>query len=272
MTIANAARETKDIPVGLIDEPELPSRTAMDEQKLDELAASIKAIGVQQPIVVVRQGERFRVIAGHRRRVAAGRVGLVVMPCIVYAEGTEDLDVVQFAENYHREELNPADEAIWFSELLERKCAGDITKLCALLGITRSYADGRLLLFSGCREVFEALRAESITIGVAHELNRITDPEYRHYYLVLCVRDGATIATAQGYVQQWKHLFVDVPKSALPETAAAPSVAVMPAHDPMQCYVCRKVDREIPQFLYVHQSCLSRILDPMLAHARGEGT
>jgi ParB family chromosome partitioning protein len=271
MTIAAAPREFKELPVGLIDEPELPSRSQMDDAKLDELVASIKAIGLQQPIVVARVGERFEVIAGHRRRIACGRANLAVMPCVVYASKDDAQEAIKFAENYNREELNPADEAIWFSELLERKCGGDVDVLAAMLSVKRSYIDGRLLLFQGCHEVFEALRAGKVSIGVAQELNKITAADYRHYYLTFAIRDGATIATVAGYVQQWRTLFADVPPR--PETTTAPAVSsgVAPTYDPMRCHICGKSDHRIPEQISVHSSCREAILDVMLENARRGG-
>lgn len=270
MTIAATPREFKELPIGLIDEPVLPSRSQMDEQKLDELVASIRAIGLQQPMVVARVGERFEVIAGHRRRLACGRAGLAVAPCIVYASKDDAQEAIKFAENYHREELNAADEALWFSELLERKCGGDVDALAALVGVKRGYVEGRLELFQGCPEVFEKLRAGSISIGVAHELNKITDKEYRHYYLVHSVQGGATIATVAGYVQQWRAIFVDIPKAPAPPEGSAPSASAAPVHDPMRCYVCHKSDHRIPEFLYVHTSCREAVLDELLAAYRGQ--
>jgi hypothetical protein len=70
-------------------------------------------------LVVARVGERYEVVAGHRRRIAAGRAGLVAVPCCLCVQGRRDgSDPAR--ENKHREDLNPADEAIWFAQLMER--------------------------------------------------------------------------------------------------------------------------------------------------------
>ncbi len=80
MTLAATPREFKMLPVALIDAPALPSRSSMDETLMDELVANIHANGLIQPISVARVGTRFEVIAGHRRRLACERAGLVVIP------------------------------------------------------------------------------------------------------------------------------------------------------------------------------------------------
>lgn len=267
MNVASIDRKFDELPIALIDEPQLPSRSAMDDTKLDELVSSIRANGLIQPISVARNGERYEVIAGHRRRIASGRAGLEKIPCLIYPTRDDALDAIQFAENRHREELSAADEAIWFSELLERKCDGDIEKLCILVGEKLNYVDNRLALFHGDPEVFGALQSGQIKIGVAHELNKITDQQYRHYYLTWACRDGATIATVAGWVQQWKTCIADVPAVPVVETPE-PTIVANSAYDPHRCYVCGKSDpRHIPQIVYVHSHCQLAILDPLLEAA-----
>lgn len=241
----------------------------MDEDKLDELAVSIRAIGLQQPMIVARLGERYEVIAGHRRRLACARAGLAAAPCIVYPDKTAALESVKYAENRFREDLNPADEAIWFSELLERDCGGDIEKLAGLVGEKLSYINNRLLLFGGDPDVFQALRDGKIKIGVAHEINKCPDPEYRRYYLEHAVRGGATVAVVNGWITEWKNMYAERAPVQAGEPSTAPSV-VIPIYDPMACYVCKKSDpRFIPNTIYVHAHCQLAILEPLIETVNG---
>ena len=264
MSLREIVREFRELPIGLIDEPALPSRSQMDATALEELTASIRDIGLQQPIIVARVDERYEVVAGHRRRVASGRAGLVTMPCIVYPSRTDALDAVQFAENRHREDLNPADEALWFSELLEHKCGGDIEKLCGIVGATQNYVDGRLALFAGDQDVFEALRAGRIRIGVAHELNKCPDGHYRRYFLDCAVRGGSTISVVAGWIAEWRQTFGD--QRPQPPIQAVDRVIVpQGAHDPFKCYVCGRSDpRYMPESITVHTHCKIAILDQVL--------
>ena len=108
------------IPIELVDDPERPSRESFDEQKLEELIASIRDAGLIQPISVVENGGRFRVLAGHRRLIACRALGYVKVSARVYPAGTSLAAVVQVHENAIREDLNPAEEANWWWELLER--------------------------------------------------------------------------------------------------------------------------------------------------------
>ncbi len=128
-----------EIPLARVDDPVLPSRSTMDSDRLDELVASIRTHGFISTIVVARVDDRYEVIAGHRRTIAAKRCQLVTVPALVYPTKDAALDGIKFAENRHREDLKPNEEAIWFNELLEGTCGGDTDKLAALLGEKRDY-------------------------------------------------------------------------------------------------------------------------------------
>lgn len=264
MNLREIKREFLDVPIGRIDEPELPSRSSMDDDLMSELVNSIKIIGLQQPMVLARVGDRFEVIAGHRRRIACERAGLVSAPAIVYPSKDAGQEAIKYAENRHREELNPADEAIWFAELLERDCGNDTNRLAERLGEKRHYVEGRLLLFSGDTEIFEALRAGKIKIGVAHELNKCSDQLMRRYYLDCAIRGGATIAVVVGWIQQWRESLGPRGEDGSVSTPASPPGAV-PQTDYFRCYVCGKSHNvHLMQPINVHHSCRDAILDPLL--------
>jgi len=84
VNLAEITREFSELALALVDEPALPSRSTMDDEKMRELVGSIRANGLLQPMIVARVGERYEVVAGHRRRIACARAGLFVAPCIVY--------------------------------------------------------------------------------------------------------------------------------------------------------------------------------------------
>jgi len=95
-------------------------RAHMDDARLDDLARSITANGVIQPIVVRRDGDRFHIIAGERRWRAAQKAGLMRVPVVVrdVADG-QDRSLLEMAlvENIQRENLNPIDEALAYRRL-----------------------------------------------------------------------------------------------------------------------------------------------------------
>ena len=152
----------EEIAVGsIVPNPHQP-RVHFDEETLIELAASIREIGVLQPVLVRATGEQtYELIAGERRWRAARRAGLAVIPAIVRA--TDDLGSVERAlvENLHRQDLTPLEEASAYQQLIEdfhltheqvasrvgksRSAISNTLRLLSLpAGIQHLLADGRL--------------------------------------------------------------------------------------------------------------------------------
>jgi ParB family chromosome partitioning protein len=270
MTAPSAQREYKEIPLSLIDDPALPSRTSMDDTAMDELARSIRAIGLQQPMIVARVGERFEVIAGHRRRIACERAGLFVAPAIIYPTKDAAQIAIQYAENRFREELNAADEALLFAELLERDCNGDVDTLCAKIGEKRGYVEGRLVLLRD-HEIFTALQDGKLkTVGVAQQLLRVTDDRMRRYYLDAAIRGGATVAVVSGWVQDWQAQARMQSGAPAPAADASPMPAI-PSTNFFTCCCCQGTDN-VHQMIAVnvHSYCKLAILDKLLATLHGD--
>jgi ParB family chromosome partitioning protein len=269
MNLAHVPREVKEIPLGLIDDPALPSRATMDETKLDELAASIRAVGLQQPLILTRTGERFEVIAGHRRTLACKRAGLAAALSIVYPSKDVALEAIKYAENRFREDLSPADEAIWFCELLERDYGGDTDKLAAALNERRDYVERRILLVHGDPHVFEQLQAGTIKVGVAEQLNKCTDELHRRYLLHHAITGGATVAIVKGWLQDWQNQQRIASGEPAPPVTAA-SIGAIPETNFFRCIVCEKdTDVHLMRPVNVHTHCRLAVLDELLATYHG---
>ncbi|HEV2577607.1 MAG TPA: ParB/RepB/Spo0J family partition protein [Acidobacteriaceae bacterium] len=107
-----------EIPVELIDRNPFQTRKGFDEEKLDELAASIKASGVVQPIIV-RKGDngRYTLITGERRWLASQRAGKATIPAIVREVSDVQAMEMTIVENLQRADLNPMEQAHAFERL-----------------------------------------------------------------------------------------------------------------------------------------------------------
>lgn len=253
------------IPLHLVDDPAHPSRENFDQEKLEELIASMRDAGLIQPISVIDENGRFVVLAGHRRTIAARALGWATIAARVYPAGTSLAAVVQVHENAIREDLNPAEEAQWWWELLERECNGDTNTLAALLKLSREHVERRLALKTGDPDIFAALGQGLIGAGVAEELNRIKDRGRRVMYLDAAVRGGATRALVRQWRSQGEAL--DALQQAAPVTAEAISEAAMPAAPTRLC--CELCDQGVEtgaiEMMYVHRHCRRSMIDRLLA-------
>ena len=248
--------EFRSIPLGAIDEPEIAMRDSMDETALDELGRSMQSLGLLQPIGVIRAGDRYRVAYGHRRFLAAGRINWPTIDAKVFPEGTDVEEAIKSAENDEREQVNPGSQALYYAELLEKKCGGDVDRLCDLTRKNRSFVDSRLELLRD-HEVLDAVRRGEITITVARELLRVKDAGFRRTYLDAAIRGGARTEV----VRQWRQdherfLAMQTPAPGGDGDAGATPAPVQPAASIMRCDYCGSDDTpQDMELIYRHRGC-----------------
>lgn len=147
-------------------------RTVYDKATLDDLTASIKERGVLVPIIVRKDGDRYQLVAGHRRLRAAIAAGLDDVPAQVMDLTDEEAKEVQIIENLQRADVHPLDEGAAYRALNE---AGkrEISDIAAKVGKSEAYVRGRLVLTNlGDRQVKE-YRAGKILDGHAALLARL---------------------------------------------------------------------------------------------------
>jgi ParB family transcriptional regulator, chromosome partitioning protein len=152
-----------------LDPTQSQPRHVFRQDKLEELAQSIKANGIIQPIVARRNGERFQIIAGERRWRAAQMAGLHKIPCIVKDIAEDNVLELSLIENIQREELNPIEEANAYKSLLERfgTTQEDIARR---VGKDRSSITNSLRLLKLPPEVQKLVEEDKLSMGHARAL------------------------------------------------------------------------------------------------------
>jgi len=192
----------KELPVDLVQRGKYQPRRDMDPQALEELAGSIRAQGVMQPIVVRPIGEgRYEIIAGERRWRASQLAGLDSIPAVIREVPDEAAIAMALIENIQREDLNPIEEAIALQrlqqefELTQQQVADAVGKsrvtVTNLLRLTALPNDVKLLLERGDLEMGHA-RA---LLGLALEEQA---PAARQV-----VARGLTVRQTEALVRQW---------------------------------------------------------------------
>ena len=145
-------------------------RTRMDPGSLDDLAASIKAQGVMQPVLVRRVArDRYEIIAGERRWRAAQLAGLESVPCLVREIPDEAALAMSLIENIQRENLNPLEEAGGIQRLID-EFGMTHQQAAEAVGRSRSAASNLLRLLNLAQQVQELLMAGDIDMGHARAL------------------------------------------------------------------------------------------------------
>lgn len=119
LTTPGDIENTSEVDINTIDpNPDQP-RLHFDEEKLNELCASIKEHGVLQPLLVVRQGDRFMLVAGERRWRASRMAGLKQVPVLIREYSSQQVCEISLVENLQRDDLNALEEAMGIRSLIE---------------------------------------------------------------------------------------------------------------------------------------------------------
>jgi ParB family chromosome partitioning protein len=172
--VSIATEDSSEVPIDLIDPSALQPRTVFDDAKLDELARSISANGVVQPILLRRKGARFELIAGERRWRAAQRAGLTKVPAVLRNFSDEKVLEIAIIENIQREDLNPIEEARAYKKLIDT--LGLTQEMVAdRVGRDRSYITNYLRLLRLPEDLQELLQVSRLSTGHARTLLGVED-------------------------------------------------------------------------------------------------
>ena len=150
------------------------ARKTFDETALADLTASVQKSGIVTPLIVrpLDAVNRFEIVAGHRRHMAAQSAGLFELPCLVRDMTDEEAREIGMVENLQRADLHPLEEAAGYAQLMNAPGA-TVATVAARLGKADSHVARRLRLLDAAQEVRDALLAGAIEVGHALELARL---------------------------------------------------------------------------------------------------
>jgi len=175
------------IDINAIENNPFQPRTRFDNQALEELAASIRQLGIVQPLTVRETGDgRYQLIAGERRLRAARIAGLTHVPA--YIRTADDTDMLEMAlvENIQREDLDAVEVAISYQRLIE-ECSLTQEQLSDRVGKQRSTVANYLRLLRLPAEIQLGIRNKNLTMGHARTLINIEDPQKQinvYYHII----------------------------------------------------------------------------------------
>jgi ParB family chromosome partitioning protein len=167
----------QDISIDSIDGNPFQPRTSFDETALEELAASIRKLGIVQPLTVRESGNgRYQLIAGERRLRAARLAGLSHVPAYIRTADDQAMLELALVENIQREDLDAMEVAISFQRLIE-ECKLTQEQLSERVGKQRSTVANYLRLLKLPAEIQLGLKNKNLMMGHARTLISIEDPK-----------------------------------------------------------------------------------------------
>lgn len=241
------------VPADQIDDPARPLRTDITPESVQDLVLSIKQMGVIEPIIVRPKGDRYEVIAGHRRLLAATIAKLPLLPAIVRNSGNEETEIIKLHENIYRQDIRPSDEAKHFDYLIQRLKLTP-AKIAQLIGRSQSYISDRLAIFNYPPALLASLDQGKITFSVARTFSRHPDPERINTFVRYAVSNGMTPSMAEKWVKDDLRLLeqrANQPISVPPENGGSPVETPF-----YHCYLCSEgisIQDLVP--IYLHTFC-----------------
>lgn len=191
--------------------PDQP-RTSFDDEALEELAASIRQIGIIQPLSLRKTGnDTYQIIAGERRYRAALMAGLTTVPAYIRSVGDAELTEMALIENIQREDLNAIEIALTFRKLIEQyKLTQE--RLSERIGKKRATIANFLRLLKLPAEVQLGLRDKRVDMGHARALLTISDPTLQLKLYNEILRQGLSVRRVEELAKAYENGGADKPQ------------------------------------------------------------
>jgi ParB family transcriptional regulator, chromosome partitioning protein len=195
----------REVPIGNIRPNGRQPRTYFDEEAMSSLAASIRELGVLQPVLVkelVEEPDTYELIAGERRWRAARRAGLQTIPVLAQPPGGEVESLEQaLVENLHREDLNPLEEAAAYQQLID-DFSFTHEQVAKRVGKSRAAVTNTLRLLQLPAGVQRALADSTINAGHARALLGTPDRTYQEALVARIITEGLTVRAVEDEIRQ----------------------------------------------------------------------
>ena len=190
---AAMSEEMVELDIDLIEPNSFQPRTNFNEEKLEELAQSIKSNGIIQPILVRKiDNEKYQLVVGERRWRAAQRAGLPKVPCVVKEIPEDKMLELALVENIQRQELNAIEEAQAYKRLIET--LGFTQEMVAQrVGRDRTFITNYLRLLRLPEDIQQMVEIEKLSTGHARALLGIDDPEIQRKLAKSVIDKGLSV-------------------------------------------------------------------------------
>ena len=231
--------EIKDIPLDQINDPKFQPRDKLEVAGIEALANSIRELGLINPILVQKVDTGYRLIAGTRRYHAFQMLGRETITAKIMEGEDREFTLLQFSENFHRQDLNPIQTAKMIQFLLEEMKLTTI-EIAQLTNKSRDWVSRNLSLLEMPQYLIEAVETGVINPSIAYELKRIPDEDIRQIYVNYALQGGCTEKIARQWVNQAIATIAarDQRIATREIRSTEPPPPPSPAPQPTRCYIC----------------------------------
>lgn len=186
----------------LVPNPYQPRKT-FDENKIKELASSIKEYGIINPILVRKKDDHYEIIAGERRTRAAKSIGLTKVPVIIKELSDAEMAEISLLENLQRENLTPIEEAESYKQIIDLANLSQ-ESLGAKLGKSQAFIANKIRLLTLPKEIQDALNNRKISERHARSLLTISDRETQIKLLNKIISERLTVKELDNQIKELK--------------------------------------------------------------------
>lgn len=240
-----------------IELPENMMRQTISEADLDNLVASIKDIGIINPLIVRKKGEKYELIAGLRRLMAADVLKMETIYVRVVKAGEERAEKIKVDENKAREDVSPIDEGVYYKELME-KMGWKQKQLAEKLRMSESYVSQRITAADWPELLREVVNNGQLNFSVAREFSQIKDESE----MVRVIEQAITSGVSPAVAARWRHeINRDYERTEAGEAGEIGYQGIGPSGRYVgNCHVCGEpYEDENRQILTVCNKCLGVI-------------
>ncbi len=229
-----------EIPVEKIQVGDNALRMEFDDEEVSDLAASIRRIGIIIPLAVAAEGDKFLVIAGHRRLAAARQCSLEKVPCCVHKHSIAVQKEISFAENFFRQDLSPLEVAAGIKDVLENQTM-TLDELAAAMHRSKHWVTQMVNMLAWPDDVLQAIHAGWLSVSAGANIALINDDTYRGFLLKNAQENGVTARTTAAWLQAWRSM--EPPEEAVSREPGPAAAASVPAIPQAPCLCCMQVFR-----------------------------
>ena len=206
------------IPVDLIEPNPYQPRMSFDQEALEELADSIRTLGLIQPITVRRKSDsRYQIISGERRFRACRLAGLDMIPAYIRDTNAQGMLEMAIVENIQREDLDPIEVAMSYQRLIE-ECSLTQEQMAIRVGKKRASVTNYLRLLKLPAKIQHDLKVGLLSVGHAKVLLGIEDLKVQEYLCDLVIKEGMSVRQLEEKIAK----LAEPKKKAEPESQDLP--------------------------------------------------